>query len=381
LGEIILGSVVGIVVAVEDELSELTSPGWLVLVATAMLDPTESDLALSVPVGLILWGAVVESAEDVTKGVTESVPEVLAIAGVIAGVVLFAVMGAGGAEELSVDTGTTETPVFDVGSEVGLGVTDGTVELTLGAAEGAKDEVLETLGGSDVVLDAVKDATTPVAEVPWLTAEVATEVPWLTTELATEVPWSTTELATEVPWLTTELATEVPWLTTKLVAEVPWLTAELAADVTWLMTEPVADVTWLVRELTNDDSPASGSLVVVVVVVAEVPGSVLVPVLVPVAALVSVGSLVVVVVPVADDCPSEPVVVLPPVVVVVDELPAPTVTPTDTDTETPVPPTDTAPPTTTVSDVVSLEETVFAVEVGAVVLRNGPTCLLISLGK
>ena len=97
---------------------------------------------------------------------TESVPEVLAIAGVIAGVVLFAVMGAGGAEELSVDTGTTETPVFDVGSEVGLGVTDGTVELTLGAAEGTKDEVLETLGGSDVVLDAVKDATTPVAEVP-----------------------------------------------------------------------------------------------------------------------------------------------------------------------------------------------------------------------
>jgi hypothetical protein len=79
------------------------------------------------------------------------------MAGVIAGVVLFAVMGAGGAEELSVDTGTTETPVFDVG---------GTVELTLGAAEGAKDEVLETLGGSDVVLDAVKDATTPVAEVP-----------------------------------------------------------------------------------------------------------------------------------------------------------------------------------------------------------------------
>ena len=78
-------------------------------------------------------------------------------------------MGAGGAEELSVDTGTTETPVFDVvglESEVGLGVTDGTVELTLGAAEGTKDEVLETLGGSDVVLDAVKDATTPVAEVP-----------------------------------------------------------------------------------------------------------------------------------------------------------------------------------------------------------------------
>ena len=54
MGEIILGSVVGIVVAVEDALSELTSLGWLVLVATAMLDPTESDVALSVPVGLIL---------------------------------------------------------------------------------------------------------------------------------------------------------------------------------------------------------------------------------------------------------------------------------------------------------------------------------------
>ena len=99
---------------------------------------------------------------------------------------------------------------------------------------------------------------------------------------------------------------------------------------------------------------------------------VLVLVLVPVAALVSVEALVVVVVPVADDCPSESVVVLPPVVVVVDELPAPSVSPTDADT---------APPTTTVSDVASLEETVFAVEVGAVVLRNGPTCLLISLGK
>ena len=45
--------------------------------------------------------------------------------------------------------------------------------------------------------------------------------------------------------------------------------------------------------------------------------------------------------------------------------------------------TDTAPPTTTetVSELVSLEERLFAVEVGAVVLKNGPTCLLISLGK
>lgn len=107
----------------------------------------------------------------------------------------------------------------------------------------------------------------------------------------------------------------------------------------------------------------------------------LVPVPVPVPAPVLVGSLVVVVVPVADDCPSEPVVVLSPVVVVVDELPAPSVTPTDADTSAPEADTDTALPTTIVSDVVSLEETVFAVEVGAVVLRNGPICLLISLGK
>ena len=89
----------------------------------------------------------------------------LAIAGVIAGVVLFVVMGAGGSEELSVDTGTTETPVFDVVGleyEAGLGVTDATVELTLGAGEGTKDEVVETLGavgGSDVVL-------VPVTKVP-----------------------------------------------------------------------------------------------------------------------------------------------------------------------------------------------------------------------
>jgi hypothetical protein len=43
--------------------------------------------------------------------------------------------------------------------------------------------------------------------------------------------------------------------------------------------------------------------------------------------------------------------------------------------------TDTAPPTMTVSEVVSLEERLVEVEVGAVVLRKGPTCLLISLGK
>ena len=54
MGEIILGSVVGIVVEVEDRPVELASPDWLVAEATAMLDPTESDLALSVPVGLIL---------------------------------------------------------------------------------------------------------------------------------------------------------------------------------------------------------------------------------------------------------------------------------------------------------------------------------------
>jgi hypothetical protein len=51
-------------------------------------------------------------------------------------------------------------------------VVGGTVELTLGAAEGEKDELLETPGtadGSDVVLDeadGVKDTIVPVAEVP-----------------------------------------------------------------------------------------------------------------------------------------------------------------------------------------------------------------------
>ena len=99
----------------------------------------------------------------------------LAIAGVIAGVVLLAAREEGDAEELSVDTGTTETPVFEVAeltvgevpetvvgpvgdevgvgplleleSEVGLGVPDGT-ELTLGAEEGTKDETLETMLGA-----------------------------------------------------------------------------------------------------------------------------------------------------------------------------------------------------------------------------------------
>jgi hypothetical protein len=105
----------------------------------------------------------------------------LAIAGVTAGVVLFAVRGEGGAEELSVDTGTTETPVFEVvgpvgdevgetgvglllrlESEVGLGVPDGPVELTVGVEEGTKDEPLEALDA----VDGVKDATVSVAEVP-----------------------------------------------------------------------------------------------------------------------------------------------------------------------------------------------------------------------
>ena len=50
----ILGSVVGMVVEVVDGLVELTSPGSLVGVAAVILDSTESDLALSVPVGLML---------------------------------------------------------------------------------------------------------------------------------------------------------------------------------------------------------------------------------------------------------------------------------------------------------------------------------------
>jgi hypothetical protein len=43
--------------------------------------------------------------------------------------------------------------------------------------------------------------------------------------------------------------------------------------------------------------------------------------------------------------------------------------------------TDTAPPTTTVSELVSLDERLVEVKAGAVVLRKGPACLLISLGK
>jgi hypothetical protein len=102
LGEIILGSVLGIVVAVEEGVVELTSLGSLVGVATAILDSIESDLALSVPVGLMLWGAVVEATEDVRAGMTDSGSEAdveVAIAGVRtdAGVVLFPVEGAVGA--------------------------------------------------------------------------------------------------------------------------------------------------------------------------------------------------------------------------------------------------------------------------------------------
>lgn len=54
LGEIILGSVVGIVVEIEVGLVELTSPVPVVGVAAAMLDSTERDFAVSVPVGLML---------------------------------------------------------------------------------------------------------------------------------------------------------------------------------------------------------------------------------------------------------------------------------------------------------------------------------------
>jgi hypothetical protein len=110
----ILGRVVGIVVAVVDGPVALPSPGPLVGVAAAILDSTDSDLAVSVPVGLMLWGAVVETSEDVTAGMTESGSEAwdveLAIAGVILGpAVLFPVEG------VSVDIGTTATPVLEVG--------------------------------------------------------------------------------------------------------------------------------------------------------------------------------------------------------------------------------------------------------------------------
>ena len=54
LGEIIRGSELGILVAVEVGLLELSSLAPLAVVATAILEATESDLAESVPVGLML---------------------------------------------------------------------------------------------------------------------------------------------------------------------------------------------------------------------------------------------------------------------------------------------------------------------------------------
>jgi hypothetical protein len=103
-GEIILGRVVGIVVAVDEPVVPTPSDA-LVGLAAAILDSTDSDVAVSVPVGLMLWGAVVEVSEDVTAGMTESDSELwgveLVIAGdMLVGATLFSV------EEVSVDIGT-----------------------------------------------------------------------------------------------------------------------------------------------------------------------------------------------------------------------------------------------------------------------------------
>jgi hypothetical protein len=132
-----------------------------------------------------------------------------------------------------------------------------------------------------------------------------------------------------------------------------------------------------VTKLTTDDreAPRLASLEAEEV---EVPVLISVFVVVPVLVFV-VGSEaelaeVVVTVPVVgDDCPLDVGVV---------GLSVPSVAPTETVTWiTTELATDTAPPTITVSEPGSLEERLLAVEAGAVVLRNGPTCLLISLGK
>lgn len=194
-GEMMRGSVVGIVVAVEEGLVVLTALlGALVGVAAAMLDSTDSDLALSVPVGLMLCGAL-ETSEDVTPGTTEVVGETcdvrLATAGaMLADAVLFALEG------VWVDAGTSETAVSEVVTvllelalgpvgptegevaETVVGPVDGEtvmgallvlepeVGLTLGATEDPTDEtlkaMLEATLGRDVALataDAEKDVT------------------------------------------------------------------------------------------------------------------------------------------------------------------------------------------------------------------------------
>jgi hypothetical protein len=132
-----------------------------------------------------------------------------------------------------------------------------------------------------------------------------------------------------------------------------------------------------VTELTTDVREAPRS-VLLVAEEAEVPVLpsvfVVVPVLVFVLGSEAALEEVVVTVPVVgDDCPLD---------VVVAEVLVPTATPTEAvawiTTELA---TDTAPPTITVSELVSLEERLLAVVADVVVLRNGPTCLLISLGK
>ena len=97
------------------------------------------------------------ATEDVTAGTMDSGSEdcdaEVRIAGVTlgvtAGIVLFPVDGGVGAVELSVDTGTTETPLLEVGTvlvlEVMLGPVDGPVPETLvGPTDG---EVLEIVVG------------------------------------------------------------------------------------------------------------------------------------------------------------------------------------------------------------------------------------------
>jgi hypothetical protein len=227
LGEIILGSVLGMLVEVIEGLAVLTSPELLVAVATAILDGTESDLAVSVPVGLMLSGAVVVATEDVTAGRMDPDSEVgdaeLAIAGImldVAAVVLFSVDGAFKGAELSVDTGTTETPVLEVGAVLllseALRPVDGEVlEVIVGAVVGVLSELTPegVVPVPVVVSEVTLEGTEPVpVPVPVIVSEATLEgtesVPVVVSEVTLGAAEPTKEEALEATVETTSGATE-----------------------------------------------------------------------------------------------------------------------------------------------------------------------------
>ena len=355
------------------------------------------------------------SAEDVTAGTIDSGSEAcdveLAIAGVAlgvtAGVVLFAPIRGVGATELSVDTGITETPVL-VGAvfefEVTLGPVDGLVldtvvgppvgelsetvvgpvdgdvpemvvgttlgctgvdpdvdgasELMLGAADGTKDEMLETsletiLGAADGS-GVVVGATEGVIDV----AGAAVDVPGLT---ATETLTATEALV---------LGSAVVVAATEVVAGV------IVAGVDGSVVLGAVVVGAVVVGVVVTGSVVVGAVAVGAVVVGFVVGSVIVGAVI----VGSVGVGFVVVRSVVGGSVVVGSVVLGPVAVVVpNNAPA-----ADVESATIELATDTAPPTTTelVSESASRDDRLLTVVGGiAVVFRNGAICLLTSLGK